>query len=67
VEKQLIPFGGLKLSFCRTRNSCRLRSGKTTNPLRGIETRFCAGCCPYEGRCCVEKQLIPLGGWQLVA
>jgi len=40
VEKQLIPFGGLKPSsqwYSLTNTPSR---GKTTNPLRGIETRL---------------------------
>ena len=65
VEKQRIPFGGLKLEGflvrCRVVGECRR---KTTNPLRGTETRP-ARSAPVSV-CRVEKQRIPFGGLKRV-
>ena len=61
VEKQLIPFGGLKrLEFSGELPAFDSNRRKTTNPLRGIETLLRQA--EDLGRITVEKQLIPFGG-----
>ena len=60
VEKQRIPFGGLKL-VSRSVASAAAASRKTTNPLRGTETTFHDRLLDYHIGS-VEKQRIPFGG-----